>query len=242
MRSEIGRVVDELGKWNEWPADVSVIKEGIHQAMTTPLGPTFGGLALAEIRRQDRLDELVFDFGCGINTPATDREIGELILEHLEPGHGLEPWAQEVAAGAFGVELQGHLTGSVDAVIRLHDPQRFVVVDYKTNSVSEPGMPLMSSDYHPDNLVMAMANHHYPLQALLYGVALHRYLRWRLRNYDPTLHLGGVAYLFVRGMTGADTPTDGGRPHGVFSWNPTPGLITALSDLLNGAHSEGVGS
>ena len=49
-----------------------------------------------------------------------------------------------------------------------------------------------------------MVEHDYPLQALLYSVALHRYLRWRLPGYRPADHLGGVAYLFVRGMTGPD--------------------------------------
>ena len=43
---------------------------------------------------------------------------------------------------------------------------------------------------------------HYPLQALLYAVALHRMLRWRQPGYDPDVHLGGVLYLFVRGMAG----------------------------------------
>ena len=50
---------------------------------------------------------------------------------------------------------------------------------------------------------------HYPLQALLYVVALHRYLRWRLRGYDPDVHLGGVLYLFVRGMSAVE-PAAGG--------------------------------
>ena len=49
-----------------------------------------------------------------------------------------------------------------------------------------------------------MLRHHYALQALLYTVALHRFLRWRLPGYDPDTHLAGVAYLFVRGMTGED--------------------------------------
>ena len=57
-----------------------------------------------------------------------------------------------------------------------------------------------------------MAAHDYPLQALLYSVALHRYLRWRIADYDPTVHLGGVAYLFVRGMVGPDTPVVDGAP------------------------------
>ena len=48
-----------------------------------------------------------------------------------------------------------------------------------------------------------MQRAHYPLQALLYTAALHRYLRWRLPGYDPRRNLAGVLYLFVRGMTGA---------------------------------------
>ena len=74
---------------------------------------------------------------------------------------------------------------------------------------------------------------HYPLQALLYSVALHRYLRWRQPGYDPARHLGGVLYLFVRGMCGADTPVVDGNPAGVFSWRPPASLVIALSDLLD---------
>jgi exodeoxyribonuclease V beta subunit len=79
-----------------------------------------------------------------------------------------------------------------------------------------------------------MAEHHYPLQALLYSVALHRYLRWRVPGYEPSVHLGGAAYLFVRGMTGAGTPTVNGHPHGIFSWCIPAALVAALSDLLDG--------
>ena len=63
----------------------------------------------------------------------------------------------------------------------------------------------------------------YPLQALLYGVALHRFLRWRLPRYSPQRHLGGVLYLFVRGMCGPQTPTVEGVACGVFSWAPATG-------------------
>jgi exodeoxyribonuclease V beta subunit len=79
----------------------------------------------------------------------------------------------------------------------------------------------------------AMIGAHYPLQALLYGVALHRYLRWRLPGYDPQRHLGGSLYLFVRGMCGPDTPVVDGTPCGVFGWAPPPALTLALSRLLH---------
>ncbi|MBO0691322.1 MAG: hypothetical protein J2P58_00360, partial [Acidimicrobiaceae bacterium] len=63
---------------------------------------------------------------------------------------------------------------------------------------------------------------------------LHRYLRWRLPAYRPSSHLGGALYLFVRGMTGAATPTTGDTVHGVYSWAVPPGLVVELSDLLAG--------
>ena len=57
-----------------------------------------------------------------------------------------------------------------------------------------------------------MLHSDYPLQALLYCVVLHRFLRWRQPGYDPARHLGGVLYLFVRGMCGPDTPVTDGHP------------------------------
>jgi exodeoxyribonuclease V beta subunit len=72
-----------------------------------------------------------------------------------------------------------------------------------------------------------MLDAHYPLQALLYCVALHRYLRWRQRDYDPATSLGGVRYLFLRGMVG--TPGSG-----VWDWDPPPSLVVAVSELLAG--------
>lgn len=81
--------------------------------------------------------------------------------------------------------------------------QRYVVVDYKTNRLG--GDDLTLGHYAQGPMVAAMCQAHYPLQALLYCVALHRFLAARLAGYDPGRHLGGVLYLFVRGMGGAAT-------------------------------------
>jgi exodeoxyribonuclease V beta subunit len=78
-----------------------------------------------------------------------------------------------------------------------------------------------------------MQEAHYPLQAGLFAVALHRYLRWRLPAYDPTTDLGGVAYLFLRGIAGPETPTFDGHPCGVFAWRPPASFVPDLSDLLD---------
>ena len=79
-----------------------------------------------------------------------------------------------------------------------------------------------------------MIDAHYPLQALLYGVALHRFLRWRLPDYDPERHLGGVALPVRARHVRPGHPVVDGAPCGVFGWAPPPALIVALSDLLHG--------
>ena len=48
-----------------------------------------------------------------------------------------------------------------------------------------PRTPAHRADYAPARLADAMLHSHYPLQALLYSVVVHRYLRWRLPGYDP---------------------------------------------------------
>ena len=128
--------------------------------------------------------------------------------------------------------MRGFLTGSIDLVIRLDGP-RFAIVDYKTNWLGAIDGALTLGHYQPAALAAEMSRAHYGLQALLYTVALHRYLRWRLAGYEPGRHLAGVLYLFVRGMAGAQTPVLDGSPTGVFAWRPPGALISALSDVLD---------
>jgi exodeoxyribonuclease V beta subunit len=113
---------------------------------------------------------------------------------------GLLSGYPDALAGLAPAPLRGYLTGSIDSVLRIGG--RYVVVDYKTNRLGVRGTPLTTWDYRPEALESAMVEAHYPLQALLYDVALHRYLRWRQPEYDPEVHLGGALYLFLRGMTG----------------------------------------
>lgn len=79
-----------------------------------------------------------------------------------------------------------------------------------------------------------IAKKHYYIQYLLYLVALHRYLRLRLPDYDYDRDVGGAAYLFVRGMLGPNTVRDAaGNVNGVFVDKPPASLIEGLSALLS---------
>ncbi len=212
--------------------------EGLEAALHTPLGPRCDGASLADIRPSDRLNEVSFDLLLAPSgRPAPARDIGRLLLSYMSPGDPLGPWAERLAEGAVDLTLAGHLTGSIDLVMRIGsepESRRFVVADYKTNDLSLWGTRPQADDYRPERMAEAMIEHDYPLQALLYSVALHRYLRWRLRGYTPESHLGGAVYLFLRGMVGAGAATAEGEPHGVFSWGIPPDLVVELSDLLAG--------
>ena len=242
LPAEIEAAVADRLAWNPWPVDKGRLVAGLVEVVRTPLGPLFEGLTLSGLPRGDRLDEMTFDLTLGEGgVRCSDTAVGNLLLDHLPADDPLRPWSEKLATGPFTTVLAGHLTGSIDLVARVHGEggaDRFVVCDYKTNRLAPSGVTPTSADFRPDRLPGAMAEHDYPLQALLYSVALHRYLRWRITGYDPAVHLGGVGYLFVRGMVGPETPTTDGVPNGLFDWRPPARLITELSDLLDGTEPE----
>ena len=148
------------------------------------------------------------------------------------------PYADRLIVGGARRPVAARLSVGIDrrgvAGTRSAASHRYLVVDYKTNRLGDPDRLVTAADYGRTQLVQAMLHSDYPLQALLYSVVLHRFLRWRQPGYTPEQHLGGVLYLFVRGMCGPDTPAIDGHPAGVFSWLPPAELVTELSDLLDG--------
>ncbi|MGH9040079.1 MAG: 3'-5' exonuclease, partial [Acidimicrobiia bacterium] len=224
--------------------DPAAAVAGLAAAIHTPLGPLMGERSLADVARPDRLDELGFEFPLvGGDTPGAAeldvRAIGTLLRRHLPPDDPFAGYADRLDAPGLQHTLRGYLSGSLDVVMRLPagdgDPAeaRFAVVDHKTNWLRSGDEVLSAWHYRPAALAEAMQRAHYPLQALLYSVALHRYLRWRLAGYEPERNLAGVLYLFLRGMTGPDVPRIDGQPCGVFAWRPPTALVEALSDLLD---------
>ena len=248
FRAELlGHVREQLVRWPV-AVDPEALADALVPVCSTPLGPLAGGATLRDIPLRDRLREMEFELplsgGDVRGYPAAAVTLGDvapLLRAHLPVGDPLLPYADALAAPALGEQdLRGYLTGSVDVVLRVPDgaTSRYLVVDYKTNWLGgfpgEGGPPLSSDDYRPSVLAAAMGHSDYPLQALLYAVVLHRFLRWRQPGYDPDVHLGGVLYLYLRGLCGPDTPVVDGEPCGVFSWRPPVALVEALSDLLDG--------
>ncbi len=241
LEGELATRLAEQLAWSHLDVgSVDSVVSGLHAGIETPLGPLVGDIRLRDIGNADRVDELGFELPVvGGDQPTGELDVGALaaVLDaHIAPDDPLAGYASRLREPAFHQRIRGYLTGSLDAVLRVRGGdggQRFAVVDYKTNWLGSDGDDLSAWHYRPAALAKAMQHAHYPLQALFYVVALHRYLRWRLPGYDPSEHLAGVLYLFLRGMTGASVPRVAGQPCGVFAWRPAPALVVAVSDLLD---------
>ncbi|MCU8625588.1 exodeoxyribonuclease V subunit beta [Klebsiella pneumoniae] len=122
-------------------------------------------------------------------------------------------------------QVRGMLKGFIDLVFR-HEG-RYYLLDYKSNWLGED-----REAYTRPAMEQVMRAHRYDLQYQLYSLALHRYLRHRLADYDYDRHFGGVIYLFLRGMDGQE----GGQ--GIFTTRPVRPLIDGLDQLFAGETQE----
>lgn len=178
----------------------------VSRCLHTPL-PGIG--PLAAVMPQHRLAEMGFALRLG---GETTRSLTALLQTHGYTGL--------VAGEPWGRPLLGLMQGFIDLVVE--QDGRYWVLDYKTNHLGP-----LHEDYVPARLTEAVRHGHYDLQYLVYVTALHRHLALRLPGYDPERHLGGVQYLFLRGMNGRDATT------GVFIDHPSVPLIEALDRLLD---------
>ena len=169
-----------------------------------------------------RLVELEFHFP----VEGLDRErLATRLVEHGYP----HPFARPSTDGAGESQppLHGFLRGYVDLVVE-HEG-RWYILDYKSNWLGPA-----PADYGPEALAEAIRAGGYPLQYLVYLVALHRYLATRLPGYDYERHVGGAFYLFVRGIDPA-----AGLRRGVYFDRPTAACLHALDECFRGMVSEG---
>ncbi|KZN62377.1 exodeoxyribonuclease V subunit beta [Pseudoalteromonas luteoviolacea] len=150
----------------------------VEHSLNTPLS-LCGELSLSVLKPQDCLVEMEFS----------------LPLKKLQSSR-LNKVVSEITGQPSFLrfeDVQGMLKGFIDLIFRWQD--KYYILDYKSNYLGDK-----VEDYNDENLHSAMSSHQYHLQYLIYTVALHRLLKYRLKNYQPHAHLGGVYYLFLRAL------------------------------------------
>ncbi|MBC3766173.1 exodeoxyribonuclease V subunit beta [Neptunicella marina] len=185
----------------------------LQQALAAPLPalhPEQTELRLQDLSRSQTCRESEFYFSVSAPQAAA---LGEFLAGFRQSKHQHNPLP-------LPDELSGMMHGFIDLIFEHQG--RYFVADYKSTHL---GFAL--SDYHHQAIEQDMQAHFYDLQYLIYLVALHRHLEQCLPDYDPQQHLGGVYYLYLRGMHSQ------GR-EGIYARYIEPDWIAQLDALLRG--------
>ncbi|HCZ9680948.1 TPA: exodeoxyribonuclease V subunit beta [Vibrio parahaemolyticus] len=188
----------------EW---LPILQQLIDTVLATPLDGK--SLLLNQKAPSQRLVEMEFLLPIEVlSAPALNR-----VIQRHDP--------LSAKAGDLGFQtVQGMLKGFIDLVFEHQG--KYYVLDWKSNHLGDN-----VTSYHGEALKSAMADHRYDLQYQIYALALHRFLRSRLANYQYDHHFGGVYYLFLRGM-------DGQSDHGIFAAKPTLDFLQEMDRLIDG--------
>jgi exodeoxyribonuclease V beta subunit len=187
----------------------------IERALETELPP---GFRLAELRQEQRAPELEFNLVAG----QLGRELNPKDLTAAVESAEFLParYRQELRLLEFA-GWQGYLRGFIDLTVE-HQGKLYVI-DYKSNFLGAD-----EGSYESARLELAMGQHHYFLQGLLYAAAVHAHARSRNRAYDYEQNFGGVLYLFLRGMS----PLKPGS--GAFFFRPSARTLDGILHALRG--------
>lgn len=186
-----------------------VLHQWLNDIVQTPLTDT--GATLAGLSPERKQAEL--QFYLPIDSLLRAEVLDRLIKQY-------DPLSRQCPVLDFQ-QVRGMLKGFIDLVFCWQG--QYYLLDYKSNWLGED-----SRAYTVEAMTQAMAEHRYDLQYQLYTLALHRYLRHRLADYDYQRHFGGVIYLFLRGV---DQQHSG---HGIFNCRPEQKLIEEMDRLFSG--------
>ncbi|WP_158783997.1 exodeoxyribonuclease V subunit beta [Pantoea sp. BAV 3049] len=204
---------EQLAAQGHDPAWLPVMTEWLERVLKTPLDDS--GVSLNQLPDTSRQVELQF----------------YLPIQRLLSAHSLDKLVRRydpLSAGCPPLnfqQVQGMLKGFIDLVFCWQG--KYYLLDYKSNWLGESG-----EDYTPTAMAQAMQSHRYDLQYQLYTLALHRYLRHRLADYDYQQHFGGVIYLFLRGVDGTASE------NGVYRTRPQAEFVASLDALFAGKEGE----
>ncbi len=220
--------------------NLNSLQKALFRIFNTPLGGPLGAVKLNQINSNNRLNEVGFDIPLPQGKrPLNSHDLSKAFKETPNARFGLD---YSKAIENLNINAKGFLTGSIDLVFSDNEDQlegQWWVADWKSNwlgiKTKEGVTSCDPTHYSETSMEKEMLIHHYPLQAHLYLVALHRLLSWRLPNYCPRKNLGGYIYIFIRGIpesTEISSNAYGETVPGIFIEKAPIERIIALDKLL----------
>ena len=122
-------------------------------------------------------------------------------------------------------DFKGFMKGSIDLVANFETNigNQYFLIDYKSNFLGGG-----FKDYSPSQMFKSIFTSRYDVQILIYSVALHRFLKTIVKDYDYEKDFGGVMYLFLRGLQkGTDSISTG-----IYQIKPKFELVERLDKLF----------
>jgi len=213
-----GFSVDDLATW-------------IDEIVATPLACTSNhqqSFCLSNINMQNTLRESEFYFPMA---QADIASLGKLLTDHrninsLSSTCDNNKTINKVRLPSYQ-SLKGMMHGFIDLVFEYNG--KYYVCDYKSSHLGDA-----FCDYSYEAMKGNIEKNYYDLQYLIYCLALHRYLKQKVADYDPSEHFGGIYYLYLRGMTNNDSHKGAGVYHRQICLD----LLSQLDKLFLGEHLE----
>lgn len=173
--------------------------------------PESSGFTLGQL--EQRHSEMEFWFAShGVSATELDTQVQKHILNG-QPRPALQ-----------ARQLNGLFKGFIDLVFVADG--RYYIADYKSNWLGAD-----DAAYTEQAMNDCVLKHRYDMQYALYTLALHRLLKSRLPGYSYDDHVGGVVYLFLRGIHGPK--------QGVHHVKLPRALIEGLDRLFQGPGGQG---
>jgi len=214
-RALITKKLQAYGFGNLW---LDIVDETISNILCVPILGDLKGFRLSVLTEAERINEMEFYFPLRVMTPQT---LQGIFKDYT--GIGLRSDFPHRLGRLLFAPARGFMKGYIDMVFLNHG--RFYLLDWKSNYLGP-----QTEDYHNRILHKVMKEDFYTLQYHLYTLALHRYLKLRVKGYRYEEHFGGVIYVFIRGVS-----PEGNPEFGIFRDLPPPEIIDAMDDVLIGA-------
>lgn len=180
----------------------------INNIVNTPLNNE--NIVLSKLKEKEYTKEL--EFFLPIKNILCSTELNSII-------RSLDPISLSSPEFLFN-PVTGILKGFIDLVFLWKN--KYYILDYKSNWLGKN-----NNFYCNKNIKKEIIKHRYDLQYQIYTIAIHQYLKQKIKKYNYNANFGGIFYMFLRGIEAKK------NNNGIFYTIPNYLLIKKFTNLIS---------